>query len=324
MPVPRLVRKGLFGFRWLIEVLSLPLLYVPLGRSQSSLLAAVQNRAFLRLRQINSWRPRYTTRQIAGGGKLHVNNFETTNAFIWRFGTWEPALTNYMLKNIRSGDKFIDVGANIGYYSVLAGSLGAKPIAFEPLPSVLKQLRQNFELNDIDVSGIKPYAIGAETRTTVIFEGPQLNRGRSSIVAPPVKSRPNGASFQVEVKPLEFFSEDLRGANFIKIDVEGLETEVLKSVLENLEVFDPALTIFVEVRKNDNVCSTDGNIEAVVSKFRQIGFSFRVVENDYDLAFYRRAVRGNYREWTPDTVDELMALMEKRKMIDLILSRKVP
>ncbi|UCH47832.1 MAG: FkbM family methyltransferase [Betaproteobacteria bacterium] len=286
------------------------------------MLSTVQNRAFFRLRQINSRRPRYRSKQIQGGGLLRVNNYETTNAFIWRFGTWEPGLTNYLLRNVRSGDKFIDIGANIGYYSVLAASLGAKPIAFEPLPSVLKQLRQNFELNGIDVSGIKPYAIGAECRTAMIYEGPTLNRGRSSVAGPPVKQSSDSAKFEINVRPLEFFSDDLRNAKFIKIDVEGLETEVLKSVLENLEVFDPALTILVEIREDEKDRPAAGSIETIMSRFRQAGFAFRVVENRYDLTFYRRAISGNYREWTPETVDDLIELMQERGMIDLILSRQ--
>jgi ribosomal protein L11 methylase PrmA len=47
-------------------------------------------------------------------------------------GVWEPRTTNYIKKHLIKGHTFVDVGANVGYFSVLASELGAKVLAFEP------------------------------------------------------------------------------------------------------------------------------------------------------------------------------------------------
>ncbi len=65
-------------------------------------------------------------------------------------GVWEPNLSNFIVSRLRHGDTFVDVGANIGYYTLLAarcvGREGAV-VAIEPLPTALGELRRNTEIN---------------------------------------------------------------------------------------------------------------------------------------------------------------------------------
>jgi FkbM family methyltransferase len=66
-------------------------------------------------------------------------------------GIWEPFETSLVLRLLRPGDVFVDVGANVGYFSVLAASVvGAQGavFAFEPDPDNYRLLRANAELND--------------------------------------------------------------------------------------------------------------------------------------------------------------------------------
>lgn len=68
-------------------------------------------------------------------------------------GLWEPYETSLLLRFLRPGDVFVDVGANIGYFSVLAASVvGAQGavFAFEPDPNNYRLLRANAELNGFD------------------------------------------------------------------------------------------------------------------------------------------------------------------------------
>ena len=65
---------------------------------------------------------------------------------IWLWGNWEPYHTSYVRSHLKAGDGFVDVGANIGWFTVLAGSLGAKVVAFEPLPSIFAELQANATL----------------------------------------------------------------------------------------------------------------------------------------------------------------------------------
>lgn len=58
-------------------------------------------------------------------------------------GTWEPKTTKYVEEHLKAGQTFLDVGANVGYYSILASSLGAKVIAFEPSENNRTLLEKN-------------------------------------------------------------------------------------------------------------------------------------------------------------------------------------
>ena len=66
------------------------------------------------------------------------------------YGTWEPVETSLLLDNLRPGDTVIDVGANVGYYTLLAarkvGPRG-KVVAFEPDPESFSFLKRNVKAN---------------------------------------------------------------------------------------------------------------------------------------------------------------------------------
>jgi tRNA/tmRNA/rRNA uracil-C5-methylase (TrmA/RlmC/RlmD family) len=66
-------------------------------------------------------------------------------------GTWEPKTTDYIKKHLKKGQTFVDVGANVGYYSILASELGAKVIAFEPSKDNRELLEQNIKDNNCEV-----------------------------------------------------------------------------------------------------------------------------------------------------------------------------
>lgn len=71
-----------------------------------------------------------------------------TYASIFALGFFEYKLTKFLLKNLKRGDIFIDGGAHIGYYALLASELvdkNGKVIAFEPTPSIFKILERNIK-----------------------------------------------------------------------------------------------------------------------------------------------------------------------------------
>jgi len=58
-------------------------------------------------------------------------------------GTWEPRTTEYIKTHLKPGQTFLDIGAQVGYFSALASSLGATVIAFEPSSENRKYLAEN-------------------------------------------------------------------------------------------------------------------------------------------------------------------------------------
>jgi len=139
----------------------------------------------------------------------------------------------------RPGYTVVDVGANIGYYTLLFESVvgvTGRIVAFEPEPDNLAELRVNVEKNSLRNVTIEPCAVGARSGTVAFARG--INGGvRDDAVS--------STGDEVRV-PLVTLDEALSGAvDLIKIDVEGYEEEVLRGATRTLRTQRPAL--FVEI-----------------------------------------------------------------------------
>ena len=133
-----------------------------------------------------------------------------------------------VLHLLRPGDLFVDVGANLGSYTVLAAAVaGAKVIAFEPQPTNFARLRENIEVNGIaDRVEAMQFAVGAEpgqlrftgSGTTCHLVGPE-----------------EAAHDAIDV-PVMTLDAALAGREptMIKIDVEGFESAVIAGAASTL------------------------------------------------------------------------------------------
>ena len=131
---------------------------------------------------------------------------------------------------LRKGDTFVDVGANVGYYSVLAGRAvgpSGRVIAVEPIPETAAVLRRNLDLNEVAAT-VRQEACWS-IRTTVGLTAPPGAYGLASSVRTfkaPV--------FAAPAAPLDDMCRQLSTIRLIKIDVEGAEREVLLGAREVL------------------------------------------------------------------------------------------
>ena len=117
---------------------------------------------------------------------------------------------------LRPGDLFLDIGANVGTYSVLAASLGATVIAAEAAPDTAELLRENIALNDFALVDVVQAAAGSVAGKTRFTEGlDSVNR-----------IDPAG------VREVDMVTVDAligqRSVAGIKVDVEGFELHVLQ------------------------------------------------------------------------------------------------
>lgn len=136
---------------------------------------------------------------------------------------YEPHIVKEFVNNISPGDVCLDVGANIGHHAlIMAQAVGEKGIvhAFEPIPFIRNQMIESIKLNDINTINIISEALSDKNGEMSLYINND-NVGSSSLV-----NKGNGATIPVTLKTLD--SYNFNHVDFIKIDVEGFEFNVLK------------------------------------------------------------------------------------------------
>lgn len=148
---------------------------------------------------------------------------------------WEATSLRVFSELSRTSERFLDVGAYSGIYSLIACADGTgEAIAFEPNPAIRPLLERNIRAN------------GWESRITVIPKGASDGPGTARMTIPgdTTAARVDDAGTGPEIE-LTTIDEVLGGrrADIIKIDVEGLEARVLMGASETLERYKPALIV---------------------------------------------------------------------------------
>lgn len=171
------------------------------------------------------------------------NNINCNNGNQFNNDREETELIRQILKNV---EIFVDIGANIGFYSCLARSMGKKVIAFEPHIWNLRQLYLNIGENGWDDIEIWPIGLGDRIGSTMIFgtgTGASLLDGWAGV--------PKTWKHIISINMLDnVLVPRLNGiTTFIKIDVEGYEFEVLKGAMQTLKLSPPPLWL-VEITLN--------------------------------------------------------------------------
>lgn len=165
---------------------------------------------------------------------------------IYRLGAHEPAITRYLLEHVRLGptDVALDIGANLGWYSVLLNRLsegGARIYAFEPDPQTFKLLRTNLTANQALRVNPFNFALGEAPGSAQLRRYKDSNNGRHSLIP----GDDIAGSVTVPLDTLAHFWEAQGlGASriaFMKVDVEGFEYFVLKGAGELLRRCDNLL-----------------------------------------------------------------------------------
>jgi len=151
----------------------------------------------------------------------------------------------FVLHALRPSSLFVDVGANVGFYTVLAGGgVGASCLSLEPVPATFDQLRTNVRLNELEENvDLRNVGVGAETGTLRFTDGAGANNR--------VVTDAEQTGIEVPVTALDTLLDAGReGMIVIKIDVEGWEAEVLRGAEQMLSRSGP-LALIVELCEGD-------------------------------------------------------------------------
>ncbi len=262
------------------------------------------------------WRNRDFVCKTKFGMRVTGSTQDQIQRYLYYFGIWEPNITHWITSSLKPGDYFIDVGANIGYYSLLASKLtgdNGKVVAVEAAPWIHALLNKQISLNKLrNVRTVS--AAAAETRGILkVFAGASDNIGSTTTVLSRLSAEKPAA--EVPAIPMNeiLTEEEISRARIIKIDVEGAELSVLRGLAPILGRLRPDCEILMEVSENITP-ETQKVTNEIFSIMRRHGFSPFVVENDYSSKSYLRR----------DRIKRPLALASDRieSQIDVLFSKE--
>ena len=202
---------------------------------------------------------------------------------------WEPFETELVKSNVKKNDIVVDVGANIGYYTLLMAKIGALVNSYEPAPSNFKLLKKNVQQNNFSQNiTLHNTAVSNFIGTSKLYL--QKNNTGGHQLGFNLFQTDN--SIEVPVTKI-----NLDRIDFAKIDVEGSELHVL----EGMKVLPEKLLIEFSPRKLQNngtkledffkfiqkfsvkEVSKNGLIEADFDKLIKINFDNQTIERSLFL-----------------------------------------
>jgi FkbM family methyltransferase len=196
-------------------------------------------------------------------------------------GGGEPQVQAALVKLLRPGMTFYDVGANIGFFSLLAARIvgpTGRVVAFEADPENAARLRENVERNSFSWIELEEKAVWSTSGGTVFFgrANPELtpDRGDGHVVN---GDQPNTIS--VPAMALDDYVKSTSPPDFVKVDVEGAEVEVLAGAARLLRDWKPI--VLCELH-------TDHNRRALLGTFTDLGYVCSDCDQHHALAVPQR------------------------------------
>jgi FkbM family methyltransferase len=162
-------------------------------------------------------------------------------------GYWEFWITQFMVRTIKPGMVVMDVGANFGYYSLLLADLvGAEGhcVAVEPNPTVAAKLTKTLSTNGFgERAKVTVAALSDRPSGELAFYIPHSEPKNACIVPAGFVGDGGGEVISVPATSVDALAASLDRLDFIKIDAEGGEADILSGMSETLRRFHPGLLV---------------------------------------------------------------------------------
>lgn len=184
--------------------------------------------------------------QLQTGGRLLLEKHHSFTQAFWPGTEYSPEVTGAISHYLKPGATFIDCGANIGYYSIMARSLvgaAGRVVAIEANPETFLLLERNLKLNNCGEA--VHCALSSTIGELELFMPRAGGDVYSSLQKSMLVGNENIVSFRVQGRTLDevVSSLNIKAVDVIKIDVEGGELDVLRSAAIVMQQFRPIIII---------------------------------------------------------------------------------
>ncbi len=214
---------------------------------------------------LHARRPPHNLLLTCGRAKLLISSQSVLAPFLYE-GSFESDMQTFLFRYLRPGMCVLDIGANIGLYTVqMASAVGeaGHVYAFEPCPLTAARLRENVTLNRLSNVSIVEKALSDSEGTAHFYIFPEGGDAYNSLGA--VRREREGLCatqlIEVQTTTLDAFANQagLTSVDFIKLDVEGAEEMVLRGGVNLLRACPQAL-IAIELYEPSAVqCGSSAN-----------------------------------------------------------------
>ena len=196
--------------------------------------------------------------------------------------TREPFSTEFLQKFVKEEDIVIDIGANIGYYSLMEAQLAnkGKVYAIEPIPTNVDLLKKNVELNAYKNIFVYQFAIGDKNGVGKMYIYDKCNW--CSFIKNPMGNIVN--EVKVPLMTLDTFVNEYvdQSPSFIRMDVEGYEYQIIRGAAKVLE--NKPLKLCIELHPH---LMPRKNMVELLNILKQKGFEIKAIFVETSLYNYK-------------------------------------
>ena len=228
------------------------------------------------------------------------------------FGRWEPEVNSLIKYLLGPGDTFVDIGANIGYHALTVAATRPRTavVAIEPFPRTFAALMDNVDRSGFDNVRAVPACIDEAPGRRVLHLPRETNLGGATLY--PRDGDPTAEQHEVDCTTVDYVltAAEITSTRLVKIDVEGAELAVLRSLDRCIDTMRDDLELVIEV--NPRWLSGD-DVDEIFAMTTRWGFrSMFVVDDGYCL----EALRARPEQY-------FAALLQTRPLhqVNLLLSR---
>lgn len=241
--------------------------------------------------------------------KMYVRlNDYFIGAFIAREKTYEPHVTRELRRLLQPGMTFLDIGANIGYFTLLAANrVGeeGKVLAFEPVERNRDALLKSIAVNDRRNVVLYPYAVGEQNERVALDIGGKSSNSRI------LRTLPDNSPLMAEVVALDRFLLDLPRLDVVKMDVEGAEPQAIRGMRGLIEQHHPI--VLTEFSPDLIRITSEMEPDAFLDDLNEMGYElFEIVAGKIE------GDQKGYRQLTPQRLQEVCGQLSYLDHIDLI------
>jgi FkbM family methyltransferase len=234
---------------------------------------------------------KYTVKEILGSKMYLITKDGGISKQLLKYGIREEGATRETTRLLKPNMTAIDIGANLGYYALLEAKMCKFVYAIEPVKENVEPLKKGIELNNYRNIEVHRCAIGAENKHEEMIITHKSNL--CSVFLDQRKSHyPQNKKAvkerrQVKVMTLSKFCKrlDIKRVDFIRMDVEGYEGEVIKGMNKMIKLMplDSVLTIEIHPKAYNHPYTP---ILEMLDRIKSYGFEvkrYTLMDNAIDV-----------------------------------------